>query len=138
MARYIASRALQALGVVLGVIVLTFVIARLIPGDPAVAYAGPRATAPAVTRATEGTSKERTEMLTMSPRTCRRNWGQFNRSRIRRQPVALATGFAASRDGPSARSGAPRVALAGTRAGATAAASAGIAGTSCASVPWLV
>jgi peptide/nickel transport system permease protein len=45
MARYIASRALQALGVVLGVIVLTFVIARLIPGDPAVAYAGPRATA---------------------------------------------------------------------------------------------
>jgi hypothetical protein len=45
MARYIASRALQALGVVLGVIVLTFVIARLSPGDPAVAYAGPRATA---------------------------------------------------------------------------------------------
>ena len=45
MARYIASRALQAFGVILGVIVLTFVIARLIPGDPAVAYAGPRATA---------------------------------------------------------------------------------------------
>ena len=45
MVRYIASRALQALGVVVGVVILTFIIARLIPGDPAVAYAGPRATA---------------------------------------------------------------------------------------------
>ena len=45
MSRYIASRILQALGVVLGVIVMTFVIARLIPGDPAIAYAGPRASA---------------------------------------------------------------------------------------------
>lgn len=41
---YLGSRVLQALGVVLGVVVLTFVIARLVPGDPAVAYAGPRAT----------------------------------------------------------------------------------------------
>ncbi|MEI8056917.1 MAG: ABC transporter permease [Actinomycetes bacterium] len=45
MSRYVASRVAQAFGVVLGVIVLTFVIARLIPGDPAVAYAGPRASA---------------------------------------------------------------------------------------------
>ncbi len=45
MARYLASRVVQALGVVVGVVVLTFLIARLIPGDPAVAYAGPRATA---------------------------------------------------------------------------------------------
>lgn len=44
MTRYIASRVLQALGVVVGVVILTFIIARLIPGDPAVAYAGPRAT----------------------------------------------------------------------------------------------
>jgi peptide/nickel transport system permease protein len=42
--RYIASRVLQALGVVVGVVILTFIIARLIPGDPAVAFAGPRAT----------------------------------------------------------------------------------------------
>ena len=27
-----------------GVIVVTFLIARVVPGDPAVAYAGPRAT----------------------------------------------------------------------------------------------
>jgi peptide/nickel transport system permease protein len=44
MARYLLSRTLQALGVVAGVVVLTFVIARLVPGDPAVAYAGPKAT----------------------------------------------------------------------------------------------
>jgi peptide/nickel transport system permease protein len=44
MGRYLLSRVLQALGVVFGVIVLTFVIARLVPGDPAVAYAGPKAT----------------------------------------------------------------------------------------------
>ncbi|MCX6432311.1 MAG: ABC transporter permease [Actinobacteria bacterium] len=44
MTRYIASRVLQALGVVVGVVILTFVIARLIPGDAAVAYAGRRAT----------------------------------------------------------------------------------------------
>ena len=44
MPRYLLSRVLQALGVVLGVVVLTFVIARLVPGDPAIAYAGPKAT----------------------------------------------------------------------------------------------
>ena len=45
MARFLLSRAAQALGVVFGVLVLTFVIARLIPGDPAIAYAGPKASA---------------------------------------------------------------------------------------------
>lgn len=44
MPRYLLSRVLQALGVVAGVVVLTFVIARLVPGDPAIAYAGPKAT----------------------------------------------------------------------------------------------
>src|SRR5215475_8859434 len=44
MLRYLTSRTLQAIGVVFGVIVLTFVIARMVPGDPAVAYAGPKAT----------------------------------------------------------------------------------------------
>ena len=44
MLRYLGSRVLQALGVVFGVVVLTFVIARLVPGDPAVSYAGPKAT----------------------------------------------------------------------------------------------
>jgi peptide/nickel transport system permease protein len=44
MTGYVLRRVAQALAVVVGVVVLTFVIARLIPGDPAVAYAGPKAT----------------------------------------------------------------------------------------------
>ncbi|MEU6725644.1 ABC transporter permease [Nonomuraea wenchangensis] len=44
MARHLARRLGQALLVVAGVVVLTFAIMRLVPGDPAVAYAGPKAT----------------------------------------------------------------------------------------------
>ncbi|WP_084965451.1 ABC transporter permease [Thermoactinospora rubra] len=43
MTRYLTRRLGQALLVVAGVVALTFVIMRLVPGDPAVAYAGPRA-----------------------------------------------------------------------------------------------
>jgi peptide/nickel transport system permease protein len=42
--RYLARRLGQAVLVVAGVIVLTFVVMRLVPGDPAVAFAGPKAT----------------------------------------------------------------------------------------------
>jgi peptide/nickel transport system permease protein len=45
MVRYLTRRLGQALVVVAGVVALTFVIMRLVPGDPAVAYAGPKATA---------------------------------------------------------------------------------------------
>jgi peptide/nickel transport system permease protein len=41
--RYLAHRLGQAALVVAGVIALTFVVTRLVPGDPAVAYAGPKA-----------------------------------------------------------------------------------------------
>ncbi|QYC44315.1 Dipeptide transport system permease protein DppB [Nonomuraea coxensis DSM 45129] len=44
MARHLARRLGQALLVVAGVVVLTFTVTRLVPGDPAVAYAGPKAT----------------------------------------------------------------------------------------------
>jgi peptide/nickel transport system permease protein len=44
MVRYLTRRLGQALVVVAGVVALTFVIMRLVPGDPAVAYAGPKAT----------------------------------------------------------------------------------------------
>ncbi|MGW2149169.1 ABC transporter permease [Nonomuraea bangladeshensis] len=44
MARHLARRLGQALLVVAGVVVLTFTVMRLVPGDPAVAYAGPKAT----------------------------------------------------------------------------------------------
>ncbi|MDX6533978.1 MAG: peptide/nickel transport system permease protein [Gaiellales bacterium] len=43
MIRYAVHRLALGIVVVVGVVVLTFVIARVIPGDPAVTYAGPRA-----------------------------------------------------------------------------------------------
>ena len=43
MVRYLVRRVAQALGVVVGVMVLTFLIQRVVPGDPAVAVAGPKA-----------------------------------------------------------------------------------------------
>ncbi len=44
MTRFVLYRVAQSLFVVVGVVLLTFVIVRLVPGDPAVAYAGSRAT----------------------------------------------------------------------------------------------
>src|SRR3954454_23462742 len=44
MRRYLLRRLAQAAIVVAGVVVLTFAVARIVPGDPATAYAGPRAT----------------------------------------------------------------------------------------------
>lgn len=44
LSRYIVGRVSQALVVVVGVVTLTFLIARVVPGDPARIYAGPRAT----------------------------------------------------------------------------------------------
>jgi len=43
--RYLTQRVLLAIGVVAGVVVLTFLIARIVPGDPAVAWSGPHAPA---------------------------------------------------------------------------------------------
>jgi peptide/nickel transport system permease protein len=43
MIRYAGERLALGVLVVVGVVVLTFLIARVIPGDPAVTYAGPRA-----------------------------------------------------------------------------------------------
>ncbi len=45
MTRFLLRRLAQAVLVVAGVVVLTFVVMRLVPGDPAVTYAGPRASA---------------------------------------------------------------------------------------------
>jgi peptide/nickel transport system permease protein len=49
--RYVARRVALALVVVAGVVILTFVIAGLVPGDPAVAWAGPHASAAQLARA---------------------------------------------------------------------------------------
>lgn len=43
MTRYIGRRLVLAIGVIAGVVILTFLIARVVPGDPAVAWAGPHA-----------------------------------------------------------------------------------------------
>ncbi|MBS1868608.1 MAG: ABC transporter permease [Actinobacteria bacterium] len=43
MGRYVTRRLLLGLAVIAGIVVLTFAISRLLPGDPAVAWAGPRA-----------------------------------------------------------------------------------------------
>jgi peptide/nickel transport system permease protein len=51
--RYVVRRIALALLVVVGVVVLTFVIARVVPGDPAATWAGPRARPEQVERARE-------------------------------------------------------------------------------------
>jgi peptide/nickel transport system permease protein len=48
---YIARRALLAVGVIAGVIVLTFIVAHVVPGDPAGTWAGPHASASQVANA---------------------------------------------------------------------------------------
>ena len=51
MIRYAIRRIALAIVVVAGVVILTFVIAGLVPGDPAVAWAGPHASAAQLARA---------------------------------------------------------------------------------------
>lgn len=51
MTRYAIRRVALAIVVVAGVVILTFVIAGLVPGDPAVAWAGPHASAAQLARA---------------------------------------------------------------------------------------
>jgi peptide/nickel transport system permease protein len=50
MRRILARRGLQSLAVVVGIGLLAFVIARLLPGDPAASWAGPRASAEELAR----------------------------------------------------------------------------------------
>ena len=51
MIRYAVRRAVLALVVVAGVVILTFVIADVVPGDPATSWAGPHASAAQIARA---------------------------------------------------------------------------------------
>jgi peptide/nickel transport system permease protein len=51
--RFAVHRIALGVVVVAGVVALTFVVARVVPGDPAVTYAGPRATAADLERARE-------------------------------------------------------------------------------------
>src|SRR5262244_1767282 len=51
MTRYVIRRVALALVVVAGVVILTFVIADVVPGDPAASWAGPHASAAQIARA---------------------------------------------------------------------------------------
>lgn len=51
MTRFVAHRAALGLLVVVGVVILTFVIARVIPGDPATSWVGPHASAQQIAQA---------------------------------------------------------------------------------------
>lgn len=53
MTRFLVMRSLQSLLVVLGAITLVFVVLRVAPGDPALLYAGPQATAADIAAARE-------------------------------------------------------------------------------------
>jgi peptide/nickel transport system permease protein len=53
MTRYVVRRTALAILVVVGVVILTFVIARVVPGDPAATWAGPHATKEQVEQARE-------------------------------------------------------------------------------------
>jgi peptide/nickel transport system permease protein len=50
LSRYVARRVALAILVVAGVVVLTFVIARIVPGDPAASWAGPHASRAEIAR----------------------------------------------------------------------------------------
>ncbi|WP_405148112.1 ABC transporter permease [Sphaerisporangium sp. NBC_01403] len=98
MVRYLAHRLGQAALVVAGVIALTFVVTRLVPGDPAVAYAGPKASPAelAAARARFGLDDSPPAQLLNYVRDLFA--GDWGTSLHTRQPVAqdLATAFPAS------------------------------------------
>ncbi|WP_214410972.1 ABC transporter permease [Sphaerisporangium fuscum] len=98
MVGYLARRLGQAALVVAGVIVLTFAVTRLVPGDPAVAYAGPKAGASelAAARARFGLDDPAPVQLWNYARDLFA--GDWGTSLHTRQPVArdLATAFPAS------------------------------------------
>ena len=53
MARYVVRRVVLALLVIVGVVVLTFIVARVVPGDPAASWAGPHASREQIARVRE-------------------------------------------------------------------------------------
>lgn len=59
MTAYVARRVALAILVVAGVVVLTFVVARMVPGDPAATWAGPHASAEQIDRAARSLGLDR-------------------------------------------------------------------------------
>jgi peptide/nickel transport system permease protein len=83
MARYIVHRVLLGVVVIIGVVVLTFAIARLVPGDPAATYAGPRATAATIAKVRKQLGLDRplaVQMYDYTKGVFQGNWGTSSRT----------------------------------------------------------
>jgi peptide/nickel transport system permease protein len=98
MIRYLIRRLAQAALVVAGVVVLTFVVMRLVPGDPAVTYAGPRASAAQLAQARRDLGLDRplsVQLWDYLSALARGDWGTSLRTR---QSVLsdISTAFPAS------------------------------------------
>lgn len=94
MARFVAKRLGLGVLVVLGVVVLTFLIARVIPGDPAVTYAGPHATPAAIAKARRALNLDKpviVQLLDYIKGVAVGNWGTSYRTK---QPVLSNIGTA--------------------------------------------
>lgn len=78
MTRYVLRRIALAILVVAGVVVLTFVIARMVPGDPAASWAGPHASAEQIARVRHQLGLDRPlpeQIVTYFTGLVRGNWG---------------------------------------------------------------
>jgi len=87
MARFLLQRISQAILIVIGVVLLTFVVLRIVPGDPAVAYAGPRATPDQLERARQTLGLDQplvTQLVDYLQGIVHGDWGTSIRTR---QPV---------------------------------------------------
>jgi peptide/nickel transport system permease protein len=76
--RYVLRRIASAILVVVGVVVLTFVIARVVPGDPAASWAGPHASRREITQVRHNLGLDRSlpvQILTFFGGVMRGDWG---------------------------------------------------------------
>ncbi len=84
MNRYVARRVALAVLVVVGVVVLTFVIARVVPGDPAATWAGPHARPGQIAAARERLGLDRplpVQIVTYFGGIFRGDWGMSTRTK---------------------------------------------------------
>lgn len=94
MARFIGKRVGLGVLVVIGVVALTFVIARVVPGDPAVTYAGPHATPASIAQARRQLGLDKpvvVQLIDYLEGIAKGDWGTSYRTR---QPVLSNLGTA--------------------------------------------
>lgn len=94
MLRFVGKRVALGVVVIVGVVALTFVIARVIPGDPAVTYAGPHATAADIAQARRALSLDKPVIAQLADYLAgiaKGNWGTSYRTK---RPVLSDLGTA--------------------------------------------